>query len=410
MPPTPDLSFTSLDEFVHKPIVENYKTKVSKEEPKVVKKNDDAPIIEEHVSDNEEEDVSQPKIEKKIVKPSIAKIEFVKSKQQKKTSRKTGNPQMDLQDQGVIDSGYSRHMTGNMSYLTDYKEIDRGYVAFGGNPKGRKITGKVLGRVVIIGSVIVLRGDHIGKNITEVKIRELRNHGVRGRFTGEYTVNIVSWKQNNFGCQRNGNFKSKEGQKKHLEKWEYHSVVDKVKIRELRNHGVRGRFTGEYTVNIEDANLKLLRSLPPAWNTHTLIMRNKSDLDTLSMDDLYNNLKVTLLENVAPKSQENRNGDNTRRVILVETPANALVINDEMGYDWSYQAEEGPTDFTLMAFSSLGSSSSDTEDTKTLWEAIKTRFGGNKESKKIQKTILKQQYKNFAASRSEGLDKTYDRF
>ncbi|GKE45783.1 hypothetical protein Tco_1473067, partial [Tanacetum coccineum] len=34
-------------------------------------------------------------------------------------------------DQGVIDSGYSRHMTGNMSYLTDYEEIDGGYVAFG---------------------------------------------------------------------------------------------------------------------------------------------------------------------------------------------------------------------------------------------------------------------------------------
>ncbi|GJZ83630.1 putative ribonuclease H-like domain-containing protein [Tanacetum coccineum] len=49
---------------------------------------------------------------------------------------------MDLQDQGVIDSGCSRHMTGNMSYLTDYEEIDGGYVAFGGNPKGGKITGK----------------------------------------------------------------------------------------------------------------------------------------------------------------------------------------------------------------------------------------------------------------------------
>ncbi|GJT70348.1 hypothetical protein Tco_1029634 [Tanacetum coccineum] len=45
-----------------------------------------------------------------------------------------GNPQMDLQDKGVIDSGCSRHMTGNMSYLTDYEEIDEGYVAFGGNP------------------------------------------------------------------------------------------------------------------------------------------------------------------------------------------------------------------------------------------------------------------------------------
>ncbi|GKC37889.1 hypothetical protein Tco_1050273 [Tanacetum coccineum] len=295
MPPTPDLSFTGLDEFVNEPVVENNKAKSSEEEPKEVRKNDDAPIIEEWVSDSEEENVSQTKTEKKIVKPSIAKKEFVKPKQQEKTARKTvkqvekhrqnthsprgnqrnwnnmmliaittkivskskdgktvwnnaqrvnhqnfakkthpyakknlviravlmksglvsvntarqvnvahsktivnaaipmgknvntarpkavvnavkgknvnvvkasawqiqvsdglgpqkkliflsnvqGNPQMDLHDQGVIDSGCSRHMTGNMSYLTDYKEIDGGYVAFGGNPKGGKIIGKM---------------------------------------------------------------------------------------------------------------------------------------------------------------------------------------------------------------------------------------------------------------------------
>nr|GEZ84930.1 retrovirus-related Pol polyprotein from transposon TNT 1-94 [Tanacetum cinerariifolium] len=43
-----------------------------------------------------------------------------------------GNPQQDLKDKGVIDSGYSRHMIGNRSYLTDYEEIDGGFVAFGG--------------------------------------------------------------------------------------------------------------------------------------------------------------------------------------------------------------------------------------------------------------------------------------
>ncbi|GKA71831.1 ribonuclease H-like domain-containing protein [Tanacetum coccineum] len=42
-----------------------------------------------------------------------------------------GNPQQDLKDKRVIDSGYSRHMTGNRSYLTDYEEIDGGFVAFG---------------------------------------------------------------------------------------------------------------------------------------------------------------------------------------------------------------------------------------------------------------------------------------
>ncbi|GJR77701.1 ribonuclease H-like domain-containing protein [Tanacetum coccineum] len=317
MPPTPDLSFTGLDEFVNKPAVE--KKKSDEEVSKVVRKSDDSSIIKDWVSNNEEENVPQTKTEKKAVKPSIAKKEFVKPKQQEKTARKIvkqiekhrqnthslrgnqrnwnnmmsqklgrnfemfnkacyvcgsfyhlvnhqnfakkthpcakknlvpravlmksglvsvntarqvnnahskttvnaarplsclsktthltvkrpihkntafknsnidqrvntvsgkkintarpkavvnavkgnnfnvvkasacwvwkpkhkvldhGNPQMDLQDQGVIDSGCSRHMTGNMSYLTDYEEIDRGYVAFGGNPKGGKITGK----------------------------------------------------------------------------------------------------------------------------------------------------------------------------------------------------------------------------------------------------------------------------
>ncbi|GJY82424.1 ribonuclease H-like domain-containing protein [Tanacetum coccineum] len=53
-----------------------------------------------------------------------------------------GNPQLELQEKGVIDSGCSRHMTGNKSYLSDYEEIDGGFVAFGGDPKGGRITGK----------------------------------------------------------------------------------------------------------------------------------------------------------------------------------------------------------------------------------------------------------------------------
>ncbi|GJR29283.1 ribonuclease H-like domain-containing protein, partial [Tanacetum coccineum] len=55
-----------------------------------------------------------------------------------------GNPQYTLQDQGIFDSGCSRHMTGNKSFLTDYQEIDGGFVAFAGSPKGGKIrTGKL---------------------------------------------------------------------------------------------------------------------------------------------------------------------------------------------------------------------------------------------------------------------------
>ncbi|GJW31452.1 putative ribonuclease H-like domain-containing protein [Tanacetum coccineum] len=51
-----------------------------------------------------------------------------------------GHPQKD--DQGYVDSGCSRHMTGNMSYLLNFIEFNGGYVTFGGGAKGGRITGK----------------------------------------------------------------------------------------------------------------------------------------------------------------------------------------------------------------------------------------------------------------------------
>ncbi|GJY82223.1 hypothetical protein Tco_0494974 [Tanacetum coccineum] len=57
-------------------------------------------------------------------------------------SKAVGNPQLKLQEKRVIDNRCSRHMTGNKSYLSDYEEINGGFVAFGGDLKGGKITGK----------------------------------------------------------------------------------------------------------------------------------------------------------------------------------------------------------------------------------------------------------------------------
>ncbi|GJS33396.1 transport protein Sec24-like CEF, partial [Tanacetum coccineum] len=99
MPPKPDLSFSSLEEFMNEPIVneptvkkpaiETIEAKASAGKPKAVKKNNGASIIKDWVSDIEEEDTPQANIQKKTVKPSFAKIEFVKSKEQEKTPRKT---------------------------------------------------------------------------------------------------------------------------------------------------------------------------------------------------------------------------------------------------------------------------------------------------------------------------------
>ncbi|GJS31951.1 putative ribonuclease H-like domain-containing protein [Tanacetum coccineum] len=157
------------------------------------------------------------------------------------------------------------------------------------------------------------------------------------------------------------------------------------------------------TISQEDMNLKFLRCLPSEWKTHTLIWRNKPDLDTLSMHDLYNNLKIyetevkgmsdAIIYSFFANQSNSPQLDNedleqidvddleemdlkwqmamltmrakrflnkTRRKIS----ANALVAQDELGYDWSGQAKERPTNFALMAYTfsgSLGSSSSDSE-------------------------------------------------
>nr|GEV10421.1 hypothetical protein [Tanacetum cinerariifolium] len=85
-----------------------------------------------------EEFMNEPIVSETTIKKPVVKTSEVKAGEDKPQ----GNPQQDLQEKGVIESGCSRYMTGKMSYLTNYEEIDEGYVAFRGNPKGGKITGK----------------------------------------------------------------------------------------------------------------------------------------------------------------------------------------------------------------------------------------------------------------------------
>ncbi|GJS28035.1 hypothetical protein Tco_0488655 [Tanacetum coccineum] len=80
-------------------------------------------------------------------------------------------------------------------------------------------------------------------------------------------------------------------------------------------------------ISQEDVNIKLLRSLSPEWNTHAIVGRNKADLDTMSMDDLYNNLKVyepevkwvsssrSSTQNMAFMSSSNNNNSSTNGAI-----------------------------------------------------------------------------------------------
>nr|GEU32396.1 hypothetical protein [Tanacetum cinerariifolium] len=88
--------------------------------------------------------ISRHKTHRKFSKSSNSspKVTAAHTKVASAAKGKWGNAQHALKDKGVIDSGYSQHMTGNMSYLFDFNELNGGYIAFGGNPKGGKISGK----------------------------------------------------------------------------------------------------------------------------------------------------------------------------------------------------------------------------------------------------------------------------
>nr|GEV44414.1 retrovirus-related Pol polyprotein from transposon TNT 1-94 [Tanacetum cinerariifolium] len=122
---------------VKKPVVETSEDKASADKPKDVRKNFGSPLIEDWISDSKDEAESKPNIKKKAVKPSYGKIEFVKSKAQVKSPRKT------TLNLGQMSNRHWMLKEHDMEHvLSSYEEIDEGYVAFGGNPKGGKITRK----------------------------------------------------------------------------------------------------------------------------------------------------------------------------------------------------------------------------------------------------------------------------
>nr|GEX39279.1 hypothetical protein [Tanacetum cinerariifolium] len=120
----------------------------------------------------------------------------------------------------------------------------------------------------------------------------------------------------------------------------------------------------------EDINLKLLRSLPSEWKTRALIWRNKAKIETISLDDLYNNFKIYEPELTGSSSTSQNpqyvafisfnSTNNTNEADNTAYGVSTAHTQDGIrGYDWSYQAEEEyPINYALMALTSLESSSS----------------------------------------------------
>nr|GEV34005.1 retrovirus-related Pol polyprotein from transposon TNT 1-94 [Tanacetum cinerariifolium] len=131
---------------------------------------------------------------------------------------------------------------------------------------------------------------------------------------------------------------------------------------------------------VDDINTDDLEEMDLKWQVAMIIMRVKIFIKKTWRNLNFNGKEPVGLDKIrvecynchrrghfakechALRNQGNRSDDNERRVVLVETPTSALVVQDELGgYDWSYQAEEGPIDFTLMAHSSDLANSSNTE-------------------------------------------------
>ncbi|GKC20575.1 retrovirus-related pol polyprotein from transposon TNT 1-94 [Tanacetum coccineum] len=98
------------------------------------------------------------------------------------------------------------------------------------------------------------------------------------------------------------------------------------------------------SISQEDVNQKFLRNLSPEWNTHTIVWTNKPEIDTLSLDDLYNNLKIyepkvkgtssstTNMQNVAfvsSNSTNSTNGEVNTAHDVTTTSTQATAVNSK---------------------------------------------------------------------------------
>ncbi|GKD20583.1 hypothetical protein Tco_1222286, partial [Tanacetum coccineum] len=93
-------------------------------------------------------------------------------------------------------------------------------------------------------------------------------------------------------------------------------------------------------INQEDMNLKLLRSLPSEWKTHALIWRNKVEIKSINLDDLYNNLKIYEQETTGSTSTS-QNLQNVAFVYNSTNNTNSTNKADNTAYEVSTAHTQG---------------------------------------------------------------------
>nr|GEU30841.1 hypothetical protein [Tanacetum cinerariifolium] len=154
--------------------------------------------------------------------------------------------------------------------------------------------------------------------------------------------------------QQYGNFKA-EG-KETLEKTfnRLHAIISQLEFMDVE-------------IKQDDLNQKLLTSLSSEWLMHTIVWRNRSDLDTISLDDLYNHLKdINQIDEDDIEEMDIKWNMALPWSKVDEQTPKALMAIDGVGWDWSFMEnkeenhalvadEEAPTEFALMAKTSANS-------------------------------------------------------
>ncbi|GJS05980.1 ribonuclease H-like domain-containing protein [Tanacetum coccineum] len=283
-----------------------------------------------------------------------------------------GNPQQnEYKEKGVIDSGCSRHMTGNKCYLTEYEDCDGGFVSFG-DGKGR-ISGK--------GSSSISQNP---QNVAFVSSNSTNSNSSTNEVDNTAYRVSAAYTQSN----------PKSGD----------NLSDAVICAFLASQPNSPQLSQE---DLEQINPDDLIEMDLQWKMAMLtirarrfIKRTGRKLDVNGQRGGFDRSKVQCYnchkyghfarECRAPRNQENRGRENNRRTVIVETPTeNDLVDQDGIrGYDWSYQVEEEhPINFALMAHTSSGNSSSlDSEVdscSKSCLESVEARLAHYKKNEVV---------------------------
>nr|GEZ04288.1 ribonuclease H-like domain-containing protein [Tanacetum cinerariifolium] len=251
---------------------------------------------------------------------------------------KTGNPQQDLKDKGVIDNGCSRHITGNKSYITDYEEIDGGFVTFRDNSKAKKLLGKVKnineeaqlhakvdGKNVVISEASSRRDFWFGDEgvidclPNETIIKQLSLMRIEQYFLmTEYSLWEVILNGDSPAPTRvvDGVLQpvaptTAEKRLERKNKLKAHGTLlmalpDKHQLKFNSYKDAKTLMEAiekRVSLSQEDINLKFLRSLPSEWRTHTLIWRNKTEVKSSSSAG-------TTTQNIAFVSSSNTDSTN----------------------------------------------------------------------------------------------------